>query len=175
MSSSVRTNSKSSLFLIELIVTLCFFSLASVVCVRLFVYAHKVSTESRRETLAIQISQNAAECFIAADGDPEEFRRLFNMTLPQDREDIITDFTITRADGDAPAEAAAGSPAAEGNSAAAGSPAAIGRQPAADEDGVMCRLLIRNTAVDGTEIFSLEVLHYRQKGSAGESEAANEQ
>ena len=163
MSSSVRTNSKSSLFLIELIVTLCFFSLASVVCVRLFVYAHKVSTESRRETLAIQISQNAAECFIAADGDPEEFRRLFNMTLPQDREDIITDFTITRADGDAPAEAAAGSPAA------------IGRQPAADEDGVMCRLLIRNTAVDGIEIFSLEVLHYRQKGSAGESEAANEQ
>ncbi|MBR7058133.1 MAG: hypothetical protein IKI35_05350 [Stomatobaculum sp.] len=175
MSSSVRTNSKSSLFLIELIVTLCFFSLASVVCVRLFVYAHKVSTESRRETLAIQISQNAAECFIAADGDPEEFRRLFNMTLPQDREDIITDFTITRKGGNAPAEAAAGSPAAEGTSAAAGSPAAIGRQPAADEDGVMCRLLIRNTAVDGTGIFSLEVLHYRQKGSAGESEAANEQ
>ena len=156
MSSSVRTNSKSSLFLIELIVTLCFFSLASVVCVRLFVYAHKVSTESRRETLAIQISQNAAECFIAADGDPEEFRRLFDMTLPQGREDIITDFTITRADGDAPADT-------------------ISVPPAADEDGVMCRLLIRNTAVDGTEIFSLEVLHYRQKGSAGESEAANEQ
>ena len=156
MSSSVRTNSKSSLFLIELIVTLCFFSLASVVCVRLFVYAHKVSTESRRETLAIQISQNAAECFIAADGDPEEFRRLFDMTLPQGREDIITDFTITRADGNAPADT-------------------ISVPPAADEDGVMCRLLIRNTAVDGTEIFSLEVLHYRQKGSAGESEAANEQ
>ena len=156
MSSSVRTNSKSSLFLIELIVTLCFFSLASVVCVRLFVYAHKVSTESRRETLAIQISQNAAECFIAADGDPEEFRRLFNMTLPQDREDIITDFTITREGGNAPADT-------------------ISAPPAADEDGVMCRLLIRNTAVDGTEIFSLEVLHYRHKGSAGESEAANEQ
>ena len=189
MSSSVRTNSKSSLFLIELIVTLCFFSLASVVCVRLFVYAHKVSTESRRETLAIQISQNAAECFIAADGDPEEFRRLFDMTLPQGREDIITDFTITRTDGNAPAEAAsapaaenaeAGSPAAGSPAAAenaeAGSPAdAISIPPAADEDGVMCHLLIRNTAVDGTEIFSLEVLHYRQKGSAGESEAANEQ
>ena len=191
MSSSVRTNSKSSLFLIELIVTLCFFSLASVVCVRLFVYAHKVSTESRRETLAIQISQNAAECFIAADGDEAEFRRLFAMTLPQDREDIITDFTITREGGNAPAEAASG-PAAEGTSAAAGSPAAgspaaaenavvgspadaISIPPAADEDGVMCRLLIRNTAIDGTEIFSLEVLHYRQKGSAGESEAANEQ
>ena len=79
MSSSVRTNSKSSLFLIELIVTLCFFSLASVVCVRLFVYAHKVSTESRRETLAIQISQNAAECFIAADGDPV---KISSRTLP---------------------------------------------------------------------------------------------
>ena len=179
MSSSVRTNSKSSLFLIELIVTLCFFSLASVVCVRLFVYAHKVSTESRRETLAIQISQNAAECFIAADGDEAEFRRLFDMTLPQGREDIITDFIITRADGDAPAEAApapaAGSPAAAENAVVGSSADTISVPPAADEDGVMCRLLIRNTAVDGTEIFSLEVLHYRQKGSAGESEAANEQ
>ena len=184
MSSSVRTNSKSSLFLIELIVTLCFFSLASVVCVRLFVYAHKVSTESRRETLAIQISQNAAECFIAADGDPEEFRRLFDMTLPQGREDIITDFTITRTDENAPAEAApapaagspaAGSPAAAENAVVGSSADTISVPPAADEDGVMCRLLIRNTAVDGTEIFSLEVLHYRQKGSAGESEAANEQ
>ena len=136
MSSSVHTHSKSSLFLIELIVTLCFFSLASVVCVRLFVYAHKVSTESRRETLAIQMSQNAAECFIAADGDEEEFRRLFAMTLPQDPDDIITEFTITSEPG---------------------------------KDGIMCRLLIRNTAVDGTDIFSLEVLHYRQKGSAGKS------
>ena len=191
MSSSVRTNSKSSLFLIELIVTLCFFSLASVVCVRLFVYAHKVSTESRRETLAIQISQNAAECFIAADGDPEEFRRLFNMTLPQDLEDITTDFTITREGENAPAAASAPAAAgsaetgsaeagsAEAGSAEAGSAEAggalAGGAPAADEDGVMCRLMIRNTAADGSEIFSLEVLHYRQKGSSGESEAANEQ
>ena len=139
MSSSVHTHSKSSLFLIELIVSLCFFSLASVVCVRLFVYAHKVSTESRRETLAIQMSQNAAECFIAADGDEKEFRRLYAMTLPQDPDDIITKFTITSEPGG----------------------------PAAEKDGVMCRLLIRNTASDGSDIFSLEVLHYRQKGSAG--------
>ena len=146
MSSSVHSHSKSSLFLIELIISLCFFSLASVVCVRLFVYAHKVSTESRRETLAIQMSQNAAECFIAADGDEAEFRRLFAMTFPQDPEDIITEFTIT----------------SEPGSPAAGS-------SAADEDSVMCRLFIRNTASDGTDIFSLEVLHYRQKGSSGEN------
>ena len=146
MSSSVHTHSKSSLFLIELIVTLCFFSLASVVCVRLFVYAHKVSTESRRETLAIQMSQNAAECFIAADGDEEEFRRLFAMTLPQHPDDITTEFTVTSEPG--------GPDAADGRSAA---------------DGVMCRLLISNTAADGTDIFSLEVLHYRQKGSAGKN------
>ena len=176
MSSSVRTNSKSSLFLIELIVTLCFFSLASVVCVRLFIYAHKVSIESRRETLAIQISQNAAECFIAADGDPEEFRRLFDMTLPQDLEDISTDFTITREEG---ALTAAGNAAVSGSLANRPAAAAVSSSPAgppaADEDGVMCRLMIRNTAADGSEIFSLEVLHYRQKGSSGESEAANEQ
>ena len=153
MSSSVHSHSKSSLFLIELIVSLCFFSLASVVCVRLFVYAHKVSTESRRETLAIQMSQNAAECFIAADGDEEEFRRLFAMTLPQDPADIITEFTIT---------SEPGGPAADGEPVADGGPAAA--------DGVMCRLLISNTAADGTDIFSLEVLHYRQKGSAGKNQ-----
>ena len=159
MSSSVHTHSKSSLFLIELIVSLCFFSLASVVCVRLFVYAHKVSTESRRETLAIQMSQNAAECFIAADGDEEEFRRLFAMTLPQDPDDIITEFTIT---------SEPGGPAADGSTIARDA-AADGNPAAAGEDGIMCRLLISNTAADGTDIFSLEVLHYRQKGSAGKT------
>ena len=159
MSSSVHSHSKSSLFLIELIISLCFFSLASVVCVRLFVYAHKVSTESRRETLAIQMSQNAAECFIAADGDEEEFRRLFAMTLPQDPADIITEFTITSEPGGPP----------EAGNQAAGSPPAAADGGSAAADGIMCRLLIRNTAADGTDIFSLEVLHYRQKGSAGKT------
>ena len=81
MASGQNSHSKASLFLIELIISLFFFSLAGVVCVRLFLYAHKVSTESRRETLAVQVSQNAAECFIAADGDEAEFLRLYDLTL----------------------------------------------------------------------------------------------
>ncbi|MBQ7536258.1 MAG: hypothetical protein IJT43_11660 [Stomatobaculum sp.] len=143
MTSANRTHSKSSLFLIELIISLCFFSLASIVCVRLFVYAHKISTDSRRETLAIQVSQTAAECFIAADGDQAEFQRLFSLAHKNESEDIITDFTITQEpDGTGVGAAGAGTGTA---------------------GGVMCRLLIRNTDIDGAEVFSLEVLHYRQK------------
>ena len=137
MASGQNSHSKASLFLIELIISLFFFSLAGVVCVRLFLYAHKVSTESRRETLAVQVSQNAAECFIAADGDEAEFLRLYDLTLSSGgsagdalQEDFETSFTVTE------------------DTDAAG--------------GTMCTLLIRNTAQDGAEIFSLEVLHFRR-------------
>ena len=112
MASGQNSHSKASLFLIELIISLFFFSLASVVCVRLFLYAHKVSTDSRRETLAVQISQNAAECFIAADGVEEEFLKLYDLTLSSGggetggktgnapQEEIRTSFTV-REDTDA--------------------------------------------------------------------------
>lgn len=142
MASGQNSHSKASLFLIELIISLFFFSLASVVCVRLFLYAHKVSTDSRRETLAVQISQNAAECFIAADGVEEEFLKLYDLTLSSGggetggktgdapQEEIRTSFTV-REDTDA-------------------------------AGGTMCTLQIRNTAEDGTEVFSLEVLHFRR-------------
>ena len=44
---STRNSSKSSLFLIELIIAILFFSIGSAVCVRAFVKAHSLSTEAK--------------------------------------------------------------------------------------------------------------------------------
>ena len=73
MASQGKSGSRSSLFLVELIITIFFFSLAGTVCVRLFLYAHKISSDSKVLTKAVSIAQNAAESFLAADGDPQQF------------------------------------------------------------------------------------------------------
>ena len=68
--------SGSSLFLIELIISIAFFSLAAVVCLQLFFHAHTMSRHAADLTEAVRLSRTAAECYIAADGDEAEFRRL---------------------------------------------------------------------------------------------------
>lgn len=81
MASQGKSGSRSSLFLVELIITIFFFSLAGTVCVRLFLYAHKISSDSKVLTKAVSIAQNAAESFLAADGDPQQFAELLSMTF----------------------------------------------------------------------------------------------
>ena len=72
-----RKGSKTSLFLIELIISVFFFSLAGVVCVRLFLYAASVSRDASELSHAVLIAQNAAESFLCAQGNPEEASLLF--------------------------------------------------------------------------------------------------
>ena len=55
------SGSKTSLFLIELIITIFFFSVASVVCVRLFLYSHRMSTEAYDRFFAIETSGSFQE------------------------------------------------------------------------------------------------------------------
>ncbi len=62
-------HSKSSLFLMELIISILFFALASTVCIRLFAKAHLLSKQTVNETEASTLAQNLAEVYIAADGD----------------------------------------------------------------------------------------------------------
>lgn len=78
-------HSKSSLFLMELILALLFFSLASTVCIRLFVKAHTISTDTQDLNYAVTQSQNLAEAFLGLDGDMEQLKLLFeNSTLSED-------------------------------------------------------------------------------------------
>ena len=58
---STRNSSKSSLFLIELIIAILFFSIGSAVCVRAFVKAHSLSTDAKDLSFAsAQVSSMAS-------------------------------------------------------------------------------------------------------------------
>ena len=62
-------HSQSSLFLMELIITILFFSLASTVCIQLFSKAHLLSQSTIEENHAVIQAQNMAELFLACDGE----------------------------------------------------------------------------------------------------------
>lgn len=65
------TAKRSSLFLMELIVSILFFALASVVCVRLFVDARMQSRESADLNRAVLLCQNGAERFYSSGSIPQ--------------------------------------------------------------------------------------------------------
>ena len=52
---------RSSLFLLELILVIFFFSLASAVCIQLFVKAHLTEQETKALNHAIPLAESAAE------------------------------------------------------------------------------------------------------------------
>lgn len=61
--------SKSSLFLMELIIVIFFFSLTSAVCLQVFVKAHLVDKESMHLSAASLMATNVGECFYNFHGD----------------------------------------------------------------------------------------------------------
>jgi hypothetical protein len=62
-------HSKSSLFLMELIISILFFSLASTVCIQLFVRSHTLSGDTVALNNAIIQAQNIAEIYNHSDGE----------------------------------------------------------------------------------------------------------
>lgn len=66
---STTTHSKSSLFLMEIIIAIFFFSLASAICLRLFSSAHSLSDQDKNLNNALLWSQNLSESFYGCDGD----------------------------------------------------------------------------------------------------------
>ena len=89
---AIRTTSKTSLFLMELIITILFFSLASTVCIQLFVKAHLLGEETIIQNHSIVIAQNIAESFYQFDGDIDSMCALLGATKAQDNSfSIYTD------------------------------------------------------------------------------------
>ncbi len=70
-------HSKSSLFLMELIIAILFFSLTSTVCIRLFVRSHLISQQTINENHAINLVQNLAEGYLGTEGDLDALQQLF--------------------------------------------------------------------------------------------------
>lgn len=64
-----RMSSRSGLFLLELIISILFFSLASAVCIQLFVKAHLMDQNSRNLTNSIKLCENFAEIYTSVNGD----------------------------------------------------------------------------------------------------------
>ena len=79
MASRYNPPSRSSLFLLELIISIFFFSIAAAVCIRLYVGAHRVSLRSQQTSAAVSFAQGAAECFLAADDPGRDFLPLLKL------------------------------------------------------------------------------------------------
>jgi len=80
-----RTMSGSGLFLIELMLAILIFAIAAAICLRIFVTANHISTESTTLNHAVIAAQSGAECFKATMGDLHEMSELLGgvfFTLP---------------------------------------------------------------------------------------------
>ncbi|MDD3367405.1 MAG: hypothetical protein PHP50_00775 [Lachnospiraceae bacterium] len=84
-------HSKSSLFLMEMIISIMFFSLASAACIQLFVKAHFLDKDSIAQNNAVVQAQNLAEGFGGCDGDLATMKSLFpsDAITPTDHELFI--------------------------------------------------------------------------------------
>lgn len=72
-----QSNSKLSLFLMELIVAIMFFSLSAAICVRLFASAHILAEKTEDLSNAVIWSQNMAEAFTGNNGNLEKIAAMF--------------------------------------------------------------------------------------------------
>lgn len=83
----MNTNSKTSLFLMELIIVILFFSISAVVCVQLFVNAYSTNESTKKTAQGTLIVQNMAEQFLGCDGDLETVRGLYDADVQSDVSD----------------------------------------------------------------------------------------
>lgn len=83
-------HSRSSLFLMEMILAILFFSLASAVCIQLFAKSHTLSKLTINQNHALIQTQNLAEGFLAAEGDLEEISSLFPLSDFDEKSNSIT-------------------------------------------------------------------------------------
>lgn len=68
----MRKTRKSSLFLMELIIAILFFSLSAAVCVRLFALSYATSQESTYRDAAMLQAQSMASLFLSAEGEMDD-------------------------------------------------------------------------------------------------------
>lgn len=65
-----QNKASSGVFMLEMIIVILFFSIASVICVGLFVEARLLSSQSAQLSNAANLCRNAAECVRAVGDDP---------------------------------------------------------------------------------------------------------
>ena len=92
---SRSTHSKSSLFLMELILVILFFSIAGAICVQIFVKAHLLSRSASELNRAVSLAQSAAAGLEAANGSLEDLSIQFpDGILDPGTDDNVPHFTV---------------------------------------------------------------------------------
>lgn len=94
-----KNSSKSGIFLMELILSILFFSIAAAVCVKLFVTAHRLSDQSVNLNHAVAMAESIAEAFYGCNGNAGELENLFP-DAGMNQTDEQTMLTINNADQD---------------------------------------------------------------------------
>ena len=82
-----NNSSRSGLFLMELIVSILFFSLAGAICVKLFVGSHLLSQKSVELNHSLEWCQNTAEIFYGCQGDETVMNEILQGDLSSDEEE----------------------------------------------------------------------------------------
>lgn len=85
--------SKSSLFLMELIIVIFFFALTSAVCLEVFVKAHFVANKTESLDYAILWADNAAECFYEYGSDYAKIEDTLRSSFDLKNYDFKLDFS----------------------------------------------------------------------------------
>ena len=73
--------SKSGLFLMELIIAICFFAVASAICVQLFASAYTISRRGEGMQMAVMHSQSAIAAFRHTNADINAMARFLDGTI----------------------------------------------------------------------------------------------
>ena len=85
-------HSRSSLFLMEMIIAILFFSLASAVCIQLFARSHLLSTQTVNQNHAVIQAQSLAESYLSLEGDVTAMQDLFSSSELVDENTLVLAF-----------------------------------------------------------------------------------
>ena len=87
-------HSRASLFLMEMIVTILFFSLASTVCLQCFVRAHEIGINTTELNHAVAIAQGYAEVMRGTDGSIDSIMKVYPDTQSVDSTTYIAYYDL---------------------------------------------------------------------------------
>lgn len=141
-------HSRSSLFLMELLISLLFFSLASAVCIRLFAKSHLISQDTINQNNAIVQAQNLAETWLATEGNMQDLNRLLEQGVPS--EDGLRIWLLFDEDW---------APLSDNSEAESSYVAELLSSASASEDGLL-HATVSVYENQGNVIYSLELAHH---------------
>lgn len=83
-----QKNTRSGLFLTELMIAVLFFALGSAVCIQVFVKAYTVNQDARRLSFASLEVSGAASAVKYTDGSPASLKKYFPM-LTEEADELV--------------------------------------------------------------------------------------